>query len=328
VITTDIAKAIEALRREEVIAIPTETVYGLAGNAFSEKALKKIYELKNRPRFNPLIVHVKDAGMLPAIVREIPPVAEKLAAVFWPGPLTLVLKKQPAISDIITAGLDTVAVRVPNHPLTLALLRSIDFPLAAPSANPFGAVSPTTAQHVYQYFDDKIEVILDGGECQRGVESTILGFENDQPLLLRHGAIMIEEIEKVAGKIKIAVQRQGSSPQAPGMLPRHYAPAIPTFLTDDVPSLIKKFEGKKIGLLLFSRRMPAASNLTQEILSPQGDLNEAAHNLYAALLRLEQCHPDVIIAERVPDQGLGRTINDRLKRASTELNNCYVYPGI
>ncbi len=318
-ITTDIAKAIEALRRDKVIAIPTETVYGLAGNAFSEKALKKIYELKNRPRFNPLIVHVKDAGMLPAIVQEIPPVAEKLAAAFWPGPLTLVLKKQPTVSDIITASLDTVAVRVPNHPLTLALLDRIDFPLAAPSANPFGAVSPTSAQHVYQYFDDLIEVILDGGECQRGVESTIIGFENGEPVLLRHGAIMIEEIEKVAGKIKTAIHQHGSSPLAPGMLPRHYAPAIPTYLTDDVPSLLKQFEGKKAGLLLFSRRLPEAPHLIQEILSPQGDLNEAAHNLYAALLRLEQCHPDIIIAERVPDTGLGRTINDRLQRAATVL---------
>jgi L-threonylcarbamoyladenylate synthase len=187
VTTTNIATAAQALIKDEIIAIPTETVYGLAGNAYSENALKKIFELKKRPFYNPLIVHIKSTQFLDMVATDIPDMARKLAEEFWPGSLTLVLKKQSHIPDIVTAGKETVAVRVPNHPVALALLEKLEFPLAAPSANPFGSISPTTAMHVSNYFKENLEIILDGGACQNGIESTIIGFENNQPILYRHG---------------------------------------------------------------------------------------------------------------------------------------------
>ena len=196
----DILKAKEVLQKNELIAIPTETVYGLAGNAYSETAVKKIFELKQRPFYNPLIVHIKNTAALDTVACEIPEMAYALAKEFWPGSLTLLLKKKDHIPEIITAGKATVAVRVPNHPLTLALLEQLDFPLAAPSANPFGSISPTTAQHVADYFKGNLEIILDGGECQNGLESTIIGFENDQAVLYRHGSIATEAIEKITKK--------------------------------------------------------------------------------------------------------------------------------
>ena len=199
-ITKSLENAIITLRKNELIAIPTETVYGLAGNAYNETAIKKIFELKKRPFYNPLIVHIKSLAYLQEIASDIPDNALKLAKVFWPGPLTLVLKKQKHISDLITAGKNTVAVRVPSHPLTLDLLNKLDFPLVAPSANPFGSISPTHAEHVFNYFGEELNIILDGGECEKGLESTIIGFENNQTLLYRHGAISLEEIEKIIGK--------------------------------------------------------------------------------------------------------------------------------
>jgi len=237
-----------------------------------------------------------------------------LADKFWPGPLTLVLKKQPYISDLITAGKQTVAVRVPNHALTLDLLDKLDFPLVAPSANPFGSISPTNAEHVYNYFGEKLTVILDGGECEKGVESTIIGFENKEPVLYRHGSISLEEIEKITGKLSITTSN--TSPNAPGMLSRHYAPNTKTYLTNNISELVKYFDGKKIGLLLFKDQIQNKSIFHQEILSKSGDLNEAAKNLYAAMHRLDQNKLDVIIAQRAPDKGLGKTINDKLERAT------------
>lgn len=314
-ITTDINKAKEVLHKNELIALPTETVYGLAGNAFSEIAIKKIFELKKRPFYNPLIVHLKSAACVSDVAIEIPESALLLADKFWPGPLTLVLKKQEHISDLITAGKKTVAVRVPNHPLALALLDTLDFPLVAPSANPFGSISPTNAEHVSNYFGDTLEVILDGGECEKGLESTIIGFENDQPVLYRRGSITVEEIEKVIGKLSITTNND-KSPNAPGMLSRHYAPQTETHLTNDIDALLKSFEGKKIGLLLFKNQIQNNTIIHQEILSKSGDLNEAAKNLYAAMHRLDQSKLDIILAERLPDEGLGITINDKLERAT------------
>lgn len=314
-ITTDLDLAIQALTANEIIAIPTETVYGLAGNAFNETAIEKIFQLKKRPFYNPLIVHISSANYLDQVARDIPLLAKSLAAQFWPGPLTLILKKQPGIPGLVTAGKDTVAIRVPNHPLTLRLLTQLDFPLAAPSANPFGSISPTAAGHVAGYFKDNLKVILDGGACEKGVESTIIGFEDEQPVLYRHGAVPLEEIEKVAGNVLQKIKGSGHDVAAPGMLSRHYSPATNTYLTGDVREYIRSFRDKKIGLLLFKDavRDPAISH--QEILSPTGDLNEAARNLYAALHRLDHLNLDAIIAERFPEHGLGKTINDRLQRA-------------
>lgn len=314
-LASQIKRAIELLNNDDVIAIPTETVYGLAGNAYSEKAISRIFELKNRPLFNPLIVHIKSLAYLENVAIDIPDTAIKLAEIFFPGALTLVLKKQTTIPDSVTAGKVTVAVRVPNHPVTLSLLEQLNFPLAAPSANPFGSISPTSAEHVYSYFEDKLSLILDGGICQKGLESTIIGFQNNQPILYRHGSISVEEIESVIGKLKIITKNE-TTPDAPGMLSKHYAPITKIFLANDVNELIKNHLGKKIGLLLFDQKITDVTILYQEILSTTSNLEQAASNLYSALHRLDKLKLDVIIAERFPDAGLGKTINDRLERAS------------
>lgn len=313
-ITTNINKAKKALINDEIISIPTETVYGLAGNAYSETALKKIFLLKNRPFYNPLIVHIKSADFINNVAINIPEMAMKLAKEFWPGPLTLVLEKQKHIPYLVTAGQDTVAIRVPNHPIALALLEKLEFPLAAPSANPFGSISPTTAEHVLNYFGDQLKIILDGGECSKGLESTIIGFENNHPVLYRHGSISIEEIEVCVGKVIIKTNND-NKPNAPGMLSRHYAPSTDTYLTNNVVDLLKTFHEKKIGLLLFKNQILHKKNIVQEVLSKTGDLKEAAKNLYAALHRLDKSNLDIIIAEKFPNEGLGKTINDRLERA-------------
>lgn len=313
-ITQNINKAITELKQDNVIAIPTETVYGLAGNAFSETAIKKIFSLKNRPLFNPLIVHISKIEELTKIALNIPDKALQLAQKFWPGSLTLILDKHPDIPYIVTAGNEKVAVRIPNHPMTLELLNQLSFPLAAPSANPFGSISPTSAKHVLDYFSDTLEVILDGGTCENGIESTIVGFENNEPTLYRLGALTIEEIEKEVGPLKYKVKND-QTPIAPGMLSRHYAPNTETFLTNDVKSLIKSFPGKKIGVLVFSKSIIHPQIADIEILSPQEKLEEAAKNLYAALHRLDKKNLDIIIAEIMPDSGLGKVMNDRLQRA-------------
>jgi L-threonylcarbamoyladenylate synthase len=313
-ITKDILKAKKVLKNEGIVAIPTETVYGLAGNAYSDEALKKIFILKKRPFYNPLIVHIKSASALNQIAQEIPDAAKKLAETFWPGPLTLVLKRLDHISDIVTSGKDTVAVRVPNHPITLKLLDELDFPLAAPSANPFGSISPTSAEHVSNYFETELEVILDGGNCEKGIESTIIGFENNEPILYRHGSIAIEEIEKVIGKVATQTKME-AKPNAPGMLLKHYAPKTETFLTNNISELVKSFEGKKIGVLTFKDKVTNKNIAHQEILSSIGNMNEAAKNLYAALHRLDLLKLDAIIVERLPNHNLGKSINDRLERA-------------
>ncbi len=314
-ITKDLKKARHTLLHDEIIGIPTETVYGLAGNAYSEVAIKKIFSLKRRPFYNPLIVHIKSAEYMEDIASEVPEIAKHLAEIFWPGPLTMVLKKQKNIPDLITAGYDTVAIRVPNHPLTLKLLNQLDFPLAAPSANPFGSISPTSAQHVLDYFHDKLEIILDGGKCIKGLESTIISFENNQAVLNRLGSISIEEIEKVIGKLKIN-NNNDQNPTAPGMLSRHYAPKTKMLLTNNVSDLIRSFENQKIGLLVF-KNTPVLEKIENKIvLSHKGDLEEASSNLYAALHQLDKLNLDLIISERFPDHGLGKTINDRLQRAA------------
>jgi len=314
-ITTDLSLAIKALNDHKIIALPTETVYGLAGNAFSETAIASIFSLKQRPLYNPLIVHIKSAEFLPQVAREIPEIALILAKEFWPGPLTLVLKKQSIIPDLVTAGKDTVAVRVPNHPMALALLNKLDFPLAAPSANPFGSISPTTAEHVANYFSEGLNVILNGGTCARGIESTIIGFENNQPVVYRLGSLSIEQIENKIGKLH-ANTHADNAPKAPGMLSRHYAPSTPMHLTDEVENLVQTFFNKKIGVLVFKNPVPEITLAHQEILSPSGNLKEAAKNLYAAMHRLDKLNLDLIVAERLPDKDIGKTLNDKLERAT------------
>ena len=314
-ISTSSHDAAALLNKNDIVAIPTETVYGLAGNAFSEKAIKKIFELKKRPFYNPLIVHIKSVADLNQIATEVPAKAMLLADAFWPGPLTLVLKRQSTIPDLVTAGKNTVAVRVPNHPVTLALLEQLDFPLAAPSANPFGSISPTKAQHVADYFTESSLTVLEGGECRSGIESTIIGFEDGSAVLYRLGSITIEEIENVIGPLKIKTNNE-KTPSAPGMLSKHYAPKTKTILTETVTEELELFDTKRIGLLTYQNHFEHKNIVTNEVLSATGDLAEAASRLYNALHKLDQLKLDVIIAEKFPDHGLGRTINDRLERAT------------
>ncbi len=314
-ISTDIFKAKRILENEDLVAIPTETVYGLAGNIYSEKAINKIFKTKNRPANNPLIVHIHSIELLEKIAQDIPEKAKKLAESFWPGALTLVLKKNKSISYSLTAGKETVAIRVPNHPLTLELLKLLYFPLAAPSANPFGSISPTTTQHVADYFSDSLEMILDGGNCEKGIESTIIGFDKDKAILYRLGSISLEELESVIGSIHIA-NINDSTPDAPGMLTRHYAPLTKTILSESIENEIKKHPKSKIGVLLFQDSVNDNENIIKEVLSIKGDLKEATANLYAAMHRLDKQNLDIILAEKFPENDLGKSINDRLERAT------------
>ncbi len=315
IISKDISKAVTLLNTEEVVAIPTETVYGLAGNIYSEKAIKSIFETKQRPFFNPLIVHIPSLDEMENIVEYIPEKAKLLADAFWPGPMTLVLKKKASIPDLITAGKDTVAVRIPNHALTLELLNQLDFPLAAPSANPFNRISPTKAEHVEAYFKDQINMVLDGGACEKGIESTIIGFDNDEPVIYRLGSTSIEAIESVVGSITIQNKKE-KSPDAPGMLARHYAPKTKTVLTDNLQKSIENHKGKQIGVLLYNDILNDEQINFKIVLSEEKNLEEAASKLYDALHQLDKQDLDIIIAECLPDYGLGKSINDRLNRAT------------
>jgi L-threonylcarbamoyladenylate synthase len=309
---TDISFARDLLKKGELVAIPTETVYGLAGNALDSAAVARIFEVKNRPSFDPLIVHIADYQQLSKYVMHVPVLAERLAKEFWPGPLTLLLKKRSIIPDLVTSGLDTVGIRCPNHPLTQGLLKTIDFPLAAPSANPFGFISPTTAGHVTEQLGSKIKYVLDGGPCKIGIESTIVGFENNKAVIHRLGGIDVETLEKIVGDIEMS--SSPSLPKAPGQLKSHYAPAKKMF-TADVETAIGMIDLDRVAVLSFATDYKATH---QVILSPSGDLAEAAKNLFGALRQLDKMPVELILAELVPDEGIGRAINDRLRRASAK----------
>ena len=316
-ISTDIEVAKEILQADELVAIPTETVYGLAANAFSESAVKKIFALKKRPSFNPLIVHISSISDLDKIACNIPPIALQLADAFWPGPLTLLLEKRDIIPDCVTAGNNRVAVRIPNHPLTLKLLSQLPFPVAAPSANPFMSISPTKPEHVKKYFDGKLKFILDGGSCQEGIESTIIGFENNQAVLYREGSCTIAEIEKITGKLLMA-KSNSKTLAAPGMLKKHYAPATPLIVTSNYRKELEKHLNKKVGVLTFNVVKTKLPNTVYSSLSENDSLKEAAANLYAKLIDLDTMNLDLIIALYVPNKGIGSAINDRLNRASLQ----------
>ena len=316
----EISIATKLLQEGKVVAIPTETVYGLAANAFDDKAVAQIFEIKKRPLFNPLIVHIKSIDYLKVIATNIPPLAYQLAAHFWPGPLTLVLEKKSNISNLVTAGKNTVGVRIPAHPLTLELLENLDFPLAAPSANLFGYISPTTSEHVRKQLGDNIPFILEGGSCEKGVESTIIGFENGNPVLYRVGAISNEEIEKYLGRL-VVKNTAFASPKAPGMLSKHYSPKTKFIVTENISLIITENIDANVGFLLFSNDnhiLPVEKYIE---LSKNKDLGEAARNLYAAMHQLDAMNFDVIYAEKLPQKELGITINDRLYRAQEEKFN-------
>lgn len=316
-INNKIQDAKEALDKDEIIGLPTETVYGLAGNIYCDQALEKIFSLKKRPFYNPLIVHIKNAEEVFKIAENIPEKAIQLANSFWPGPLTLILNKQSHVSPIITANKPTVAVRVPNHPVALELLRNIDYPLAAPSANPFGSISPTTSQHVQDYFGDELSIILEGGACLNGIESTIIGFEDNLPVVYRLGAISLEEIESVVGNVNVN-NRSENKPTAPGMISKHYSPKTRLILSDNVMEDTENYNQMRIGVISLYQEMNHSSVISTEILSPTKNLYEAASKLYAAMHRLDKLNLEIIIAEVFPNNSVGKSINDRLQRAAKQ----------
>ena len=304
-----ITAAVALLKEEEVVALPTETVYGLAGNAFSPKAVASIFEAKQRPLSDPLIVHLLDVSWLDRVVSLTPEckkLVEQLAEGFWPGPLTLLLPRASSIPDLVTAGLETVAVRVPAHPVFRKILEQLDLPLAAPSANRFGRISPTTATDVQGELDGRIPLIVDGGSCHHGLESTIVWPHDGVLQILRPGPITAEQLSSF-GK----VMNQSIHGKAPGSLKSHYAPRKKLSWHD--PSITPQQE---VGLLAF-QHAPQGFGAT-EILSPSGDLKEAAANLYGALRRLDESDALELVVEPVPEEGIGCAIMDRLRRAVTE----------
>ncbi len=299
-----IAIAAEQIRAGRLVAFPTETVYGLGGDATNGEAVAAIFEAKGRPRFNPLIVHVPD--MIAARhIGDFDKRAEELASRFWPGPLTLVVRRRAdsGISDLACAGLDTVAVRMPAHRGARTFLAEANRPLAAPSANRAGKISPTTARHVAEELGDAVALILDGGPCKVGLESTVLDMSGEEPVLLRPGGIPLEELEEALGR-KIAVAKSGAAVAAPGMLESHYAPGLPLRMN------AKKAAAGE-ALLGFGPTPGATLNLSET-----GDLREAAANLFAMLRRLDRPDFTAIAVMPIPEQGLGRAINDRLRRAA------------
>ena len=324
--------AVELLRKGAIVALPTETVYGLAANALDPIAVAKIFEAKERPRFDPLIVHLPVREWLERVVdlrdgdRQL---IEKLAERFWPGPFTIVLPRKTIVPDIVTAGLDTVAVRVSAHPVFAEIIRAFGAPLAAPSANRFGRISPTTAQHVFDELSDRVPLIIDAGATTHGIESTIVAVRAGKIEILRRGPITSEDLSNF-GEVRVATERDKIS--APGQLPSHYAPKTPMRLVDDAESFTPK-ENQRVALLAWkvSRNdgFPAVDSQTRRSgdrrslkfiamrhLSEKQDLREAAANLFRYVRELDELDIDLIIAERVPDRGLGAAINDRLQRAS------------
>ncbi len=308
-----IRQAKSLLDSGQLVAFPTETVYGLGAHAFDVHAVLRIFEAKGRPQFDPLIVHTADAECAFRLASEVPESARLLAARFWPGPLTLVLKKRASVPDLVTSGMQTVALRVPSHPLAQELLRAFGGPIAAPSANKFGHISPTTADHVRSEFGAELPLVLDGGPCRTGVESTIVSLVGEVPVLLRPGGTPIELLRTILPQIE-----QPSSdplhPLAPGQLPSHYAPRTPLLIgTKVVP---RDLAGKAVGFLGVGPSQPTSGYAQVEWLSSTGELREAASRLFAAMRRLDAGGLDFIIAELAPDHGLGVAINDRLIRAS------------
>jgi len=303
-----IGQAAQALARGEIVAFPTETVYGLGANALDGTAVAKVFAAKERPRFNPLIVHVPDLATAERYA-VFDATAQKLAETFWPGPLSLVLPKRKdcGIAELVTAGLDTIALRAPNHPVAQALLAAAKLPLAAPSANRSGRISPTTASHADAELGVLPAMILDGGACARGIESTVVRVEGDKTVILRLGAVPREQIEAVLGQT-IPLAKEDAAIASPGQLERHYAPDTPLRLG---ATNIRPGEA----LLAFGPNAPQGA-LTTINLSASGDLQEAAANLFASLRTLDESGAKAIAVMPIPDHGLGEAINDRLRRAA------------
>jgi L-threonylcarbamoyladenylate synthase len=316
VISTDRVAAVELLRKGDLVALPTETVYGLTADALNSIAVAKIFEAKERPRFDPLIVHLPNREWLRRIA-ELPAgdrqLILKLADKFWPGPFTMVLPKCELVPDIVTAGLDTVAVRFSAHPVFAEIVGELDEPLAAPSANRFGRVSPTTARHVLDELDGRIPLIVDAGPTEHGIESTIVAIRDSKIAILRRGPITHEQLSEFADIVSVTVTQRIS---APGQLPSHYMPTTPLRLIDSAEAFPPQ-KNRRVGLLAWGGAFRSFQAFaTVRNLSDQGDLREAAANLFRYLRELDALGLDLIVAERVPSRELGAAIMDRLERAS------------
>ncbi|MCX6205971.1 MAG: L-threonylcarbamoyladenylate synthase [Bacteroidetes bacterium] len=308
----NLLKAATLLEANELVAIPTETVYGLAANALSETAVVKIFEAKNRPSFNPLIVHVVDVASIHKYA-DLDPISIQLAEAFMPGPFTLLLPKNSIIPDIVTAGSSKVAIRVPNQMMTIKLLMLLKFPLAAPSANPSGYVSPTTALHVQEGLKNKVAYILDGGQSEVGVESTIAEVSDGKIILHRTGAISAEQMEQLTG-LQVVNAESAERPSTAGQMKSHYATKTPLY-RGDITKMIKENQDKNLAVISFKKQYDGLKRGHEYVLSPKGDLNEAAKHLFAVMRIIDEGQFDMIITELFPDKGLGRAINDRLGRA-------------
>jgi L-threonylcarbamoyladenylate synthase len=315
VISTDRAAAVELLCKGEIVALPTETVYGLAADALNAIAVAKIFEAKERPRFDPLIVHLPNSDWLEKIVNLLARDRQlilKLAKKFWPGPFTMVLPKRGIVPDIVTAGLDTVAVRISAHPVFGEIVHELDEPVAAPSANRFGRVSPTTAQHVLDELDGRIPLIIDAGRTQHGIESTIVSVRANSIDILRYGPVTAEQLAEFG---KVATAARTKKILSPGQLPSHYVPKTPLRLIDKTKSFSGE-DNQRVGLLAWRSVRSERKFVAVRRLSERQDLREAAANLFCCLRELDALGLDLIVAERVPSRGLGAAILDRLERAS------------
>jgi len=316
---TDIDRAVSELKQGHLVAIPTETVYGLAANATDTYAVAQIFEAKKRPSFDPLIVHCENWQRAQEWIAHAPERAHRLAEVLMPGPLTMVLPKNPAIPDLVTSGLDTVAIRIPSHPLTRELLTRLPFPLAAPSANPFGYVSPTSAQHVLDQLQDEVAYVLDGGICVVGLESTIVSITETGWEVLRLGGMDLADIERIAGCSPDAVRLSSSRPEAPGMLHTHYAPKKPVFFGSEA-DFSALYPNATFVLLTYLQegKTDLGPSLAADVkyLSRTSDDKEGAAQIFRYLRELEHHPADWIVATPWPEKGLGRAINDRLQRAA------------
>ena len=307
------AKAIKLLRDGEVVALPTETVYGLAADALNPDAVAKIFQAKERPRFDPLIVHVPNGEALDKIAIDESRLARELMEKFWPGPLTIIFPKREIVPDIVTAGLETVAVRMSTHPIFREVVRKLNRPLAAPSANQFGRISPTTAQHVFDELSGRIPLIVDGGATEHGIESTIVQVTNQVIVVWRRGPITDEMLGRFG---EIREQTSPAAVGAPGQLPTHYAPRTKLIVVESLEEFSPP-PGKRIGVLCFSPVGNATPFAVARQLCERGDLRKGAASLFRMLRELDHENLDLIVAERVPEEGIGMAINDRLQRAST-----------
>lgn len=310
---TSVSEAARLLKAGEVVAIPTETVYGLAGNAFEPKALAKIFAAKERPTFDPLIVHIADIAQLTDIAKDIPDSAYKLAEAYWPGPMTIILPKKDCIPDLCTSALPSVAVRFPSHPIAQAIIKESGLPLAAPSANLFKHVSPTTAEHVAAQLADRIAGIVDGGPCSVGVESSIISLTGEKPTVLRPGAITPEMFAKVLGDVAIkeSTSKPGQPMLAPGQCDTHYRPQVPLYYGEIPVGYTLPEHTVRIAFGSQAGPIPATVNL-----SATGDMVEATSKLYAFMHDLDKTEYDLILVDPIPNTGVGMALNDRLKRAS------------